>query len=125
MKRLHRFIISCFSILIYTTTLAQTNSSPSVKLHSIAKVSGEQIINKSDTSFNIVSTADHTSGYEISIRNKVVIRQLTIPGQSGIKGFKSRSDAEKVARLVIKKLSLGIMPPTIDDNELSKLKIKY
>ena len=83
------------------------------------------VSNNSDTTFNIVASADHTYGYEIFIRNKIFIRQLTIPCKSGIEGFINKLDAEKVARLVIKKLSQGIMPPTINTQELTNLKIDF
>ncbi len=44
---------------------------------------------------------------------------------AGNYGFKKKIDAEKVAKLIIKKLKEGIMPPTIDKSEMDKSKIKY
>ena len=77
-----------------------------------------------DTTYRIVSASGNTYGYEILIKGRVFIRQLTIPGKSGMLGFKKKNDAEKVAQLVLRKLSKGLMPPTIDDKELRELKIK-
>jgi hypothetical protein len=77
-----------------------------------------------DTTYQIIAAPGNTYGYEILIHKKVLIRQLNIPGRSGTAGFKRKADAEKVARLVIKKLSQGMMPPTVDENELKQLNIK-
>ena len=78
-----------------------------------------------DTTYRIVSSAGNSFGYEIQIQDKVIIRQLSIPGVPGTKGFDKKEDAEKVAALVIVKMRRGIMPPTIDKKELDSLKVKY
>jgi len=78
-----------------------------------------------DTSYRIIQAPGNTYGYEILVKNKVLIRQQNIPGKPGTQGFKRKIDAEKVAQLVIKKLVQGIMPPTIDEKELIDLKIDY
>ena len=81
---------------------------------------------KPDTySTKIFSKPDHSYGYDILKHNKVLIHQQNIPGQTGLKGFQKKDDAKKVALLVIEKLSQGIMPPTIEKNELIQLKIKF
>lgn len=72
----------------------------------------------------IISAEGGTYGYEIYSKNKLVIRQLNIPGQSGNKGFKKKSDAQKVARLVADKMSKGIMPPTVEKAEMEKLGVE-
>ena len=66
-----------------------------------------------------------TYGYEIYASNKLFIRQTTIPGAPGNKGFRRKADAQKVAGLVVSKLSHGIMPPTIEKKEMDKLHIQY
>lgn len=83
------------------------------------------IFHKPDTAYRIIVSSGNTCGYEILINGNIIIRQLNIPGESGTKGFKTKRDAEKVAQLVIKKLRLGIMPPSIEREELDKLKIAY
>ncbi len=80
---------------------------------------------KRDTSYHIIKACCHTFGYEIMIGSKTIIRQLTIPGQWGESGFKTSRDAQEIAQLVLKKLQLGIMPPTVDKVELDKLRIDY
>ena len=79
----------------------------------------------SDTTYKIIPSVDNTYGYEILINGKTLIRQKNIPGLPGLNGFKRKTDAEKTAQLVLKKLSAGIMPPSIDKNELDSMKVKY
>ncbi len=78
-----------------------------------------------DTTYHIISSAGNSFGYEIQIQDKVIIRQPSIPGVPGIKGFDTKEDAEKVAALVIIKLRRGIMPPTIEKKDLDSLNVKY
>ncbi len=82
-------------------------------------------ISTSDTTFKLVAASSKTYGYEIIVDKKVLIRQITIPGLPGNRGFKTKVDAGKVANLVIKKLKQGLMPPTVEKFEMDKLKIKY
>ena len=79
----------------------------------------------SDTTYRIIPSIDNTFGYEILINGKTLIRQKNIPGLPGLNGFKRKADAGKTAQLVLKKLSAGIMPPSIDKHELDSLKVKY
>jgi hypothetical protein len=85
----------------------------------------ENKINDTDTTYRIITKPDKTYGYEIVVNDKTLIRQNTIPGQQGVQGFKRKNDAEQVALLVIKKLQLGIMPPTINKEELKQLNIIF
>jgi hypothetical protein len=78
-----------------------------------------------DTTYRIIPSEGNTYGYEILVKNKLLIYQTNIPGMPGNKGFVKKSDAEKVARLAIKKMQKGIMPPTIEKRELDSLKIKF
>ncbi len=76
-------------------------------------------------SVKLLSLPSNTYGYEIYADKKLFIRQVTIPGMPGNKGFQRKADAEKIAKLVIAKLSKGIMPPTVDHKEMDQLHIKY
>ena len=79
----------------------------------------------SDTTYRIISSTPDTYGYEILINGKAFIRQKNVPGLPGSTGFKRKEDAEKAARLVLKKLTAGFMPPSIDKHELDSMKVKY
>ena len=76
-------------------------------------------------SIKIIPSAAQTFGYEIYQGVKLLIRQVNIPGLPGIKGFKTKSDAKKVAELVCQKLARGLMPPTIEKEEMRKLNVQF
>lgn len=94
------------------------NATPSSKLRDFQISSG-------DTTFRIIPSEGNTFGYDILINNKILIHQPNIPGRPGNKGFAVKTDAEKVAMLVIKKLQHGMMPPATSAKELDSMKVKY
>jgi len=73
--------------------------------------------------YKVLPSINGTWGYTILKEKKIFIHQASIPGLPGNEGFKSKSDAGKVARLVIKKLKKGEMPPTVSKDELTNLNI--
>jgi hypothetical protein len=73
--------------------------------------------------FKVLPLNNGTWCYDIYKNKKILIHQTNIPGLPGNDGFRSKSGAEKVARLVIKKLKNGEMPPTITTDEMNKLKV--
>jgi len=77
----------------------------------------------STLSFKIINTANNTYSYDVFMNDKLFIHQSSIPALPGNEGFKSKEDAEKVARLVMKKIKQGEFPPTVTTNELKKLKV--
>ncbi|MES2557811.1 MAG: DUF4907 domain-containing protein [Bacteroidota bacterium] len=60
-------------------------------------------------------------GYDILEGSVRRIHQPHIPAVQGNQGFKSGSDAAKVAEKVIEKLNKGIMPPTVSVDEMRDL----
>ncbi len=62
-------------------------------------------------------------GYDIFKDKKKFIHQPGKPGLPGNEGFKRKSDAAKVARLVINKLKKGEMPPSVTAEEMKDLKV--
>jgi hypothetical protein len=72
--------------------------------------------------YNLIPGINRTWGYNILVDNKLTIHQPSIPSLPGNEGFKTKEGAEKVAKLVIKKMKKGEMPPSIDEKELKKLK---
>lgn len=74
-----------------------------------------------DTAYTIIPAPQHTWGYDITAGNKIFIHQATVPGMPGEKGFASKTDAARVARLVLQKLHNGVMPPSVTAEELKKL----
>jgi hypothetical protein len=60
-------------------------------------------------------------GYDILENGKVIVHQPHIPAIQGLKGFTSKSKAEKVAQAVVKKCEQGISPPTLSIEEMNQL----
>ena len=52
-------------------------------------------------SIKIIPAAENTYGYIISKSDAVIIHQPTIPGMPGLKGFRLKADAKKVAALAV------------------------
>lgn len=121
MKRIHLLLLWCFATTpaIFSTPLKASNSLLTTQ------VLRQFSLADTDTVYRIIPAPGKTYGYEILVKNKVIIRQLNIPGKPGIKGFKKKRDAEKVAGLVIEKIKQGIMPPTVHSYEMEKLSIKF
>jgi hypothetical protein len=72
--------------------------------------------------YKIIDVDDNTFGYDIYADGNLMIHQNTIPAIPGNKGFRTKAQAEKVATLVIHKIRAGKMPPSVDIEELKKLK---
>ncbi len=64
-------------------------------------------------------------GYQIYQFDKKLIEQPFIPVIDTIKGFQSKQDAVKVAKLVIMKIQSGERPPSITLKDLDSLKIAH
>lgn len=71
----------------------------------------------------IIPVLNGTWGYDIYNKGKKMIHQPNVPGFPGNNGFKKKSGAKRVARLVIKKIKSGEMPPSVTIEELKKLKV--
>ena len=109
-------------VILFSPRLWDKDSGDNVNA---TKHSNVIIYSPSDTTYRIIPAMDNTFGYEILINGKALIRQKNIPGLPGSTGFKRKVDAEKTARLVLKKLTAGVMPPSIDKHELDSMKVKY
>lgn len=73
--------------------------------------------------YKIIPAPNYTWGYDILRDNKIFIHQPNKPGLPGQEGFSAKKDAVKVARLVISKIKLGEMPPTVSPEELKALNL--
>lgn len=70
------------------------------------------------------SGADARWGYEIYVKDSLLIRQLNVPAVAGKYGFISKADAEKVGEMVIRKLKTHQIP-SISLEELTKAGVRY
>ncbi len=118
---LHKTI---FAALLFTTL--QTPAQPVEKrIHqkNVPKVAN-RLTGKNQLRYVIINNGKTGFGYDILDQNRIIIHQPSVPGLQGNKGFSTKEDAAKVARLVIKKINKNIMPPTITQQDFKSLKIK-
>ncbi len=73
--------------------------------------------------YKLVPSIHNTWGYDIFRDNKLMIHQMSIPGLPGNEGFKTKTEAGKIALLVIEKLQKGEMPPRVTLEEMRNLKV--
>ena len=73
--------------------------------------------------YKIIPGAAHSFGYDVYANGRLQVHQPLVPAVPGNKGFATKAAAGKVARLVIKKIRKGEIPPTISMEELRKLKV--
>lgn len=88
-----------------------------------AKDSGNEKHISTSYAYKVILANNGTWCYDIYKDKKIFIHQISIPGLPGNNGFKNKSDAGKVARLVIQKIKKGEMPPSVTIEEMKRLKV--
>jgi len=79
---------------------------------------------KAKIEYFVINVPNDQFGYYIMIDGQMYIEQKNIPAVQGLNGFKTKEDAEKVAKRVIEKIKEGEMPPTIEMKDLEALGVK-
>lgn len=77
----------------------------------------------STITYTVIEGQNRTFGYDIYRDKKLLIHQPAKPGMPGNKGFATKTDAAKVAELVIKKIKNGELPPGVSKEEMAELDI--
>lgn len=113
-------IIFLFLVIVFLTSNVQSSFGPSDSEIRIYKGEKQTI---AKYTYTIIPSNNNTWCYDIFKDKKMLIHQPSKPGLPGNDGFKNKSDAEKVARLVIEKLKKGEMPPSVTIEELKNLKV--
>ena len=117
------FIALTFLLCGQMTNWAQAKVQTPLKAEQKADFPSGDAFKNSKITYQLIPGINNTWGYDILVNNKLTIHQPSVPSLPGNEGFKTKEGAEKVARLVIKKIKKGEMPPSIDEKELKKLKI--
>ncbi|MBQ4819427.1 DUF4907 domain-containing protein [Aquimarina sp. MMG016] len=92
-------------IMIFSTILLGVLLINSFIKHEIKKV------DLSTYSIKVKELSDQNGWYyEIYNGNQLLIKQYNIPGVSGNQYFRTRTDAEKIGKLVVQKLEQKTMP---------------
>ncbi len=109
-------IILCSALLFPFFSQAQTAaaSGNSQQQHIPMIQKGQKV------TYKTIQAEDQTWGYEIAIDKSPFIRQTSIPGQPGNKGFPKVKQAAAAAKLVIEKLERN-ESPSISEAELLQI----
>ena len=114
----------CFFILLVSLTLSKNaDAATLIGKSKIIQTLEEDSIKQGDYLIQIIAATKSTYGYDIYKGKKLFIHQPTIPAVSGNSGFATKSDAEKVAKLVMDKMKKGEALPTITVDELKHLDV--
>ncbi len=111
------------SLLFLTVFITAIGHNSTKQVSTLNNYLEEEIQFNIKYTYKIVRSNNNTWCYDIFINNKLFIHQTSIPGLPGNQGFNTKSDAKKVARLVIDKLKKGEIPPSVSLDEMNKLKI--
>jgi len=98
-------------------------SSPATQHKNATKFPAANAYVNAKLTYKIIDAPNNTFCYDVFANGKLMIHQTSIPALPGNEGFKTKADAEKVAQLVITKIKKGEMPPTINIDEMRKLKV--
>jgi len=109
-----------FAITISLTLNAQINT---VQSPEVPKSPCGETHKNASYSYTIIPSVNKTWGYDIYLQKRLFIHQPGIPGLPGNEGFKTKTDAKKVAGLVIRKIKKGEMPPSVTIEEMKKIKV--
>ncbi len=60
-------------------------------------------------------------GYQIYVNGNIYINQPHVPAVQGLRGFETEEQAMKTAEYVSRKIENGVMPPTINIEEIDSL----
>ena len=115
-------LLTIFILGTVTHVHGQTKQQKDLPQHATSPPAANRSIPQ--LSYEIIPASQNTYGYNILSGNKKLVHQPNIPGLPGNKGFLTKSDAEKCAKLVINKINNNIMPPTVTRQELDSLHIK-
>jgi hypothetical protein len=111
-------------LLIFFTTITYVKEIyPEIYCGNYINTNAKQMQKDAEYSYKVIGSVNGTWGYDIFKNQKLFIHQINKPSVTGNEGFKTKSDAEKVALLVIDKLKNGEMPPSVTKEELNKLKV--
>ncbi len=112
----------CAILLVHINLQAQTTQALPKQSQTDSSKTTNQFTNTKFT-YKIIEAPNNTFGYDIYADDSKLIHQPSIPAVAGSEGFKTKSDAAKVAKLVIGKMKKGEWPPAVTSEELKKLKV--
>ena len=123
LNRSKSFYFFIFLFIASLTLSKNADAATSIAKCKIIQTAQEDSIKQGDYLIQIIAATRGTYGYDIYKSKKLFIHQPNIPAVPGNNGFATKSDAEKVARLVVDKMKKGETLPTITVDELKHLDV--
>jgi hypothetical protein len=115
-------VMSLFLVIIGNTTL-WAQSEPlmeSPNLEPIKEVGDIPPISWVFTS-KVIQLENGGFGYQILLKDKVIITQKTIPLNGQTLTLKTKEEAEKVAEIMLEQANKGNFPPVFESDKLAKV----
>ena len=108
-------------IAIFFVVFVHAQQQPTQQDSSVAKFPSAGTYANTKLTYKIINAPEQTYCYDVYTDDRLMIHQTSAPGLPGNKGFRTKADAEKVAKLVINKIKNGELPPTVSVEEMKKL----
>lgn len=118
-----RYIVMIVFFSALLLSCSSDKKDPAIVQPSITDKSNTPEITEPNVRYEIFKQ-DSGWGYDIYMDDKLYIHQPHIPAISGVQVFSSEADAQSIAGLVVKKINLHVMPPTVTTEELQALGIE-
>ncbi len=127
-----RLFILFLGVSLAACDRPQLDNGHSSCMDSIVESKVPKVVADSNTSHFSASTYKNKSGdgpegfgFDIYQDGKMMIHQNSIPATQGNKAFVTEEEAKAVGALMLYKVSKGIMPPTINVEDLDSLGVRY
>jgi len=113
-KTITLFVFALSAMVVFAQSAKQTTAEP-------AKSTGKYANSKFE--YKIIDAPNGTHGYDIIADGTPIVHQTSMPGVAGNAGFKTKMDAQNVAKIAIRKIQKGEFPPTITSDDLKMANI--
>jgi len=115
-------VISLFLVIIGNTTLLAQNE-PVMELASDGPIKDVGEIPPVSWVFSskVIQLDSGGFGYQILLKDKVIITQKTIPLNGQTLTLKTKEEAEKVAEIMLEQANKGNFPPVFESDKLAKV----
>ena len=115
--------IIAYSVSVFFTVFVHAQQQPTQPENNAVAFPKAGAHANTKLTYKIIDAPNKSFGYDVYADGKFMIHQTSIPAMPGNEGFKTKADAEKVAKLVITKIKKGEMLPTVSIEEMKKLRV--
>lgn len=125
MKKNHIYLVflACLFLVFAGTTESFAQNEPNLELSydGPIKDQGEVAPISWNFSIKVVQLDNGAYGYQILLKDKIIIFQKSIPLNGETILMKTKEEAEKVAELMLQQANMGNFPPVFESDKLVKI----